>query len=179
MIIDLNEKSQVRGEMNMDWDNYYMSIARQASMRSKCLSRHFGAVIVKNKCVVSMGYNGPARGATHCAERTYGLPPGVSPEKRTQCPRQLASFKSGEGIEYCVAGHAESNAIAQAAMNGICTHGADLYTYSPLPCKECAISIINAGIVRVVYIEKDYDSLARFIFDEAGITLEAIPDMFG
>lgn len=162
----------------MDWKNYYMSIARQASMRSKCLSRSFGAVIVRNKCVVSMGYNGPARGASHCSIRTYGLPPGVTGEPRDMCPRRLGGLKSGEGIEYCVAGHAERNAISQAAMNGISTFGAELYTYSPLPCKECAISIINAGIMKVVHIEGDYDSLARHIFVEAGIQLESIKDLF-
>ena len=162
----------------MDWKNYYMSIAKQASLRSKCLSRHFGAVIVKNKCVVSMGYNGPARGASHCNIRTYGLPPNLNGDKRDICPRKAAGLKSGEGIEFCVAGHAERNAIAQAAMNGISTFGADLYTYSPLPCKECAISIINAGIVKVVHLEGDYDQLARHIFNEAGIILEGVPDIF-
>jgi dCMP deaminase len=162
----------------MEWDHYYMSIAKQASMRSKCLSRKFGAVIVKNKCVVSMGYNGPARGTEHCDVREYGLPPGVSAEKRSVCPRKLGGFKSGEGIEYCVAGHAERNAIAQAAMNGISTFGAELYTYSPLPCKECAISIVNAGIVKVIHIKGDYDSLARIIFNEAGIELDSVEDNF-
>lgn len=161
----------------MDWKNYYMSIAKQASLRSKCLSRQFGAIIVKNKCVVSMGYNGPARGASHCNTRNYGLPPDVSHEKREICPRKLGGLKSGEGIEFCVAGHAERNAIAQAAMNGISTYGAELYTYSPLPCKECAISIINSGIIRVVHIEGDYDNLARHIFNEAGIKLESIKDI--
>ncbi|MDQ7821748.1 MAG: dCMP deaminase family protein [Candidatus Eremiobacteraeota bacterium] len=163
----------------MEWKQYFMSLARQASLRSKCMSRHFGAVIVKNKCVVSMGYNGPARGASHCSERIYGLPKNVSRERRSECPRRLGGFRTGEGIEYCVAGHAERNTIAQAAMNGISTLGADLYTYSPLPCKECAISIINAGIARVFYLDMgDYDSLARILFKEADITIEAIPDIF-
>lgn len=165
-------------EAVMDWNQYFMSLARQASMRSKCLSRRFGAVIVKNKCVVSMGYNGPARRTSHCRERTYGLPPNVGEERRSECPRKLGGFKSGQGIEFCVAGHAERNAIAQAAMNGISTNGADLYTYSPLPCKECAISIINAGIRKVYHVEGDYDQLARHIFDEAGIELESMADTF-
>jgi dCMP deaminase len=162
----------------MEWKSYFMSLAKQASMRSKCLSRKFGAVIVKNKCVVSMGYNGPARGTSHCDVRAYGIPPGVSGEKRSECPRRAGGFKSGEGLEFCVAGHAERNAIAQAAMNGISTFGADLYTFSPLPCKECAISIINAGIIRVVHLEGDYDTMARPIFGEAGIILEALPDIY-
>lgn len=167
-----------RRESIMDWNQYFMSLARQASMRSKCLSRQFGAVIVKNKCVVSMGYNGPARGTSHCSTRTYGLPPGVDAGPRSECPRKLGGFGSGKGIEFCVAGHAERNAIAQAAMNGISTNGSDLYTYSPLSCKECAISIINAGISKVYHIEGDYDQLARHIFEEAGVELEAMADTF-
>lgn len=157
----------------MDWTQYFMSIARQASERSKCLSRKFGAVIVKNKCVVSMGYNGPARGTKHCSERLYGLPAGILPDKNI-CPRRLAGFPSGKGLEFCTAGHAERNAIAQSAMNGISTLGSELYTWSPLPCKECAISIINAGIKKVYYIENDYDELARHIFEDAGIALECV-----
>lgn len=159
----------------MDWDCYLMSLAKQAAGRSKCLSRKFGAVIVKNKCVVSMGYNGPARGATHCDMRTYGLPPGVPPPPRARCPRRMAGFKSGEGLEYCVAGHAERNAIAHAAMNGIITIDSVLYTFSPLPCKECAISIVNAGISKVVHLDRlDYDAIARRIFQEAGVELVAL-----
>lgn len=163
----------------MNWTQYFMSLARQASQRSKCLSRQFGAVIVKNKCVVSMGYNGPARGAAHCSRRSYGLPEGVDRGERDLCPRKLAGFSSGQGIEHCVAGHAERNAIAQAAMNGIATLGADLYTWSPLPCKECAISIVNAGIRKVYYLDwGDYDGLARHIFDDSGIELEAVSGEF-
>jgi dCMP deaminase len=160
----------------MDWDHYFMSLARQAAGRSKCMSRHFGAVIVKNKCVVSMGYNGPPRGTTHCDVRHYGLPEGVDPRKRrNRCPRQIAGFRSGEGIEYCVAGHAERNAIAQAAMNGIDTLGATMYTYSPLSCKECAITIVNAGIGKVIHLAKpDYDKVARHIFREAGVEVTAL-----
>lgn len=160
----------------MDWDCYFMSLARQAAGRSRCLSRHFGAVIVKNKCAVSMGYNGPPRGTSHCDVREYGLPEGVDPKaRRERCPRQLAGFRSGEGIEFCVAGHAERNAIAQAAMNGIDTLGATLYTYSPLSCKECAISIVNAGIRRVVHLDvPDYDKVARHIFREAEVELKPL-----
>ena len=152
-----------------------MTIAKQASLRSKCLSRQFGAVIVKNKCVVSMGYNGPARGAKHCFERDYGLPEGVAPYKKV-CPRKLANFPSGKGLEFCVAGHAERNAIAQAAMNGISTLDSEIYTWSPLPCKDCAISIINAGIKKVYYMDSDYDELARSIFLNSGIQLECVKE---
>ncbi len=149
-----------------------MGIARQASMGSKCLSRQFGAIIVKNKTVVSMAYNGPAKGISHCWERTYGLPEGVDPANRPpECPRRLSGYASGQGLEYCTSGHAERNAIAHAAMNGISTLDTEIYTWSPLPCKECAISIVNAGIKKVTYADYDYDNVARFIFEEAGIEL--------
>ncbi len=158
----------------MDWTEYFMSIARQAAAKSKCMSRNFGAVIVKNRCVVSMGYNGPARGTSHCDIRKYGLPEGIAGDKRSECPRRLANLPSGQGLEYCTAGHAERNAIAQAAMNGISTLGAELYTWSPLPCKECAIMIINSGIKKVYYLSgDDYDNVARKLFIEAGVDLES------
>ncbi len=159
----------------MDWTQYFMAIAKQAAQRSKCMSRRFGAVIVKNKCVVSMGYNGPARGTKHCYERIYGLPPQVDTANRKNiCPRKEGGYESGKGLEFCTAGHAERNAIAQAAMNGISTMGAELYTWSPLPCKECAISIINSGIKKVYFLENDYDDMARHIFMDAGTELECV-----
>lgn len=158
---------------SQSWINYFLKLAREASSRSVCFSRKFGAVIVKNRCVVSMGYNGPARGASHCNQREYGLPPSI-PSGLERCPRKAAGFPSGEGVQYCVAGHAERNAIAQAAMNGISTLGAAIYTWSPMPCKECAISIVNSGIREVYYLDRAYDAVAEQIFREAGIQLYCI-----
>ena len=160
-----------------------MSIAKQVGENSKCMSRKIGAVIVKNKCVVSIGYNGPVRGAIHCDKRNHCLPRGVKKvignEIRDICPRRIAGFKSGEGNQYCLAGHAERNAIVQSAMNGISTLGTSMYCWCPLPCLHCTICIINAGISDVYYFEgPDYDEGSRILFNEVGVNLHLMKDWY-
>ena len=163
----------------MNWDKYFMSIAKQVGQNSKCMSRKIGVVIVKNNCVVSTGYNGPVRGSLHCDKRNYCLPPGVEEvneyEERFLCPRRIAGLKPGQGNEYCLAGHAERNAIVQAAMNGISTMGTKMYCYCPLPCVQCTICIINSGIKDVYYFEGlDYDEGSRILFNETGVNLHCL-----
>ncbi len=129
------------------WDVYFMKIAYAVSSRATCLRRSVGAVIVKDRRILATGYNGAPRGVPHCEE--YGC------DITQKC--QLAA-------------HAEMNAIAQAAMNGVSCDGATLYVMCQ-PCNVCAKMIINSGIKRVVF-EGDYpDDLALKLFGMAGTEL--------
>jgi len=139
------------------WDEYFMNVAIVASSRANCLSRHVGAVIVKDRQIVSTGYNGTPKGIKNCNEGG--------------CPRCWAMAESGTRLDECICVHAEENAIVQAAYNGISIAGATLYT-TYCPCSYCAKSIINAGIKRVVYREAyAMDEVTKHLFAEAGVEL--------
>lgn len=121
------------------WDDYFQTICNAVASKSPCLSRQIGAILVRDSSIVSTGYNGPARGYPHCK--------GYS---KTICPRKLKGYKSGEGLHECPAAHAEGNTVANAARNGVCTIDTTLYMNSMIPCKDCAIILVNAGIREVV-----------------------------
>ena len=137
---------------------YYMAIAHLASLRSTCLSRHVGAVIVKEDNPISFGYNGPAKGVLHCEDRGGCI------------RRQMPDYASGKYLDMCPAAHAEQNAIAFAAKHGISTEGATIYV-NTFPCKDCMNSIINAGINEVVYDSSYNADLSSEIARDAGITI--------
>ena len=140
------------------WDEYFMGVAELAAQRSTCLRRHVGAVIVKDRHIVSTGYNGAPRGLVHCGDREGG------------CLRQQLGVPSGEKHELCRALHAEQNAIIQAAAQGNSIDGASIYV-THHPCIICAKMIINAGI-RKIYIKDSYpDEMAADILREAGIEI--------
>ncbi|MGQ9492902.1 MAG: deoxycytidylate deaminase [Anaerolineae bacterium] len=136
------------------WDEYFMQITRQVAMRSTCLRRQVGAVIVKDKRILSTGYNGAPSGFAHCSE--------------TGCLREQLHIPSGERQEICRGLHAEQNAIIQAALHGVSVAGADIYI-THQPCITCAKMIINAGIRRVVAFDSYPDELARSFLEQAGI----------
>jgi dCMP deaminase len=121
--------------MSNRWDIYYHDICLAVAKKSSCLSRKIGAILVRDKSIVSTGFNSPARGYPHCKDT---------------CPRRLLGFKSGEGLIHCPAAHAEGNCIANAARIGASTIDSILYMNSIIPCKDCAVLLINAGIVEIV-----------------------------
>lgn len=140
------------------WDEYFMELAYMASSRSTCLSRHVGAIIVKDKSIISTGYNGPASGVKHCIDLGGCI------------RRSKKDYKSGAYLDLCPASHAEQNAIALAARNGTSTKDATIYV-TDFPCKDCMNSIINSGIKKIVF-EGDYDaSLSKRIAKEAKIEI--------
>jgi len=134
-----------------------MGIARLVSTRSTCLRRQVGAVIVRDRRILTTGYNGPPRGIAHCDV--------------VGCLREQMGVPSGQRLDICRALHAEQNAIIQAALHGVYTEGAMIYV-THQPCFTCAKMIINAGIVRVVYGEGYPDELARQVLEEARVELE-------
>jgi len=144
-----------------DWDTYFMLQAEIAKLRSNCLTRHIGAVIVKNNRQIATGYN--------------GTPPGIKNCFEGGCPRCMArvkgEIKSGEGLDRCMCTHAEANAIMQCALFGKAgsTRGATLYS-TVAPCIECSKMAITVGIIRIVVIA-DYPEDGSQLLKEANIEL--------
>lgn len=150
----------VTGGQRPSWQSYFMDIASVVATRSTCLRRHVGAVLVKDRQILSTGYNGAPRGLTHCAERG--------------CLRAEMGVASGERHELCRGLHAEQNAIIQAAYHGTRIDGAELYS-THQPCVVCAKMIVNAGITVVWFAGEYPDRLAAEIFDEAAVELRPVP----
>lgn len=143
-----------------DWDEYFMGIARVVALRSNCVKRKVAAVIVKDKRIISTGYNGTPRGVKNCSEGG--------------CPRCNQLTSSGMKLEECLCSHGEENAITQAAYHGVNIKDSTLYsTFSP--CLLCTKMIINSGIREVVY-NRDYplaETPARLL-KEVGVILRKI-----
>ena len=138
------------------WDEYFMQMAQVVAGRSTCLRRQVGAVIVKDKQILSTGYNGSPSGLSHCSQKG--------------CLRQQLNIPSGERTEICRAVHAEQNALVQAAKHGVSINGADIYTTFQ-PCVLCTKLLINAGIKRVFFLYPYPDALALEMATEAELEL--------
>ena len=139
-----------------DWDEYFMDIARVIKSRANCSRRKVAAVIVRDRQIVSTGYNGTPRGIKNCNEGG--------------CARCNSDAPSGQSLSECVCCHAEENAIVQAAYHGISVKGGTLYCTNS-PCLMCTKMIINAGIAEVVYDEEyHFGEQSRALFQEAGVT---------
>lgn len=139
-----------------DNDEYFMEMAQLVAKRSTCLRRHVGAVLVKDKRVLSTGYNGSPKGTLHCEVKG--------------CIREQLNVPSGTRHELCRGVHAEQNAIIQAAYFGVSVDGSTIYT-TTFPCSMCAKILINAGIKEVVYCEGYVDDLSKNLFAETNIVL--------
>ena len=140
--------------MRPNWDEYFMEMAEIVKTRSTCLRRKVGAVIVKNKRLLSTGYNGAPSNTAHCLD--------------IGCLREERNVPSGERHELCRGIHAEQNAIIQAAYHGVSIEGAVLYC-TLQPCVLCAKMIINAGIKKI-YCKGSYpDELSMNLLKEAKI----------
>ncbi|PIN68681.1 cytidine deaminase [Candidatus Woesearchaeota archaeon CG11_big_fil_rev_8_21_14_0_20_43_8] len=148
-----------------DWDHYFMNIAEAVKLRCSCMSAKKGAVIVRDKQIISAGYNGTPKGIRHCTDGGC-----------MRCTsRHMGRIKSGIYSEPCVCAHAEENSIVQAAYNGVSTKGATMYT-TFTPCSNCAKLIINAGIVRVVARIEYPDETGRRLLHDAGIKFNVLKD---
>jgi len=131
------------GTRKPSWDDYFMSLARQARVRSNCMRRQMGAILVRDKSVISSGYNGTPLGVTDCLHGS--------------CPRCASDTPPWEGYESCICVHAETNAILFAARNGISTQGSAIYT-GTRPCVGCLKELIQAGVRKIVFeVDHTYD----------------------
>jgi len=136
--------------MRISKEEYYLGIAKAVALRSPCLRRKYGAIIVKNDAIVSTGYNGPARGSTNCEE--------------AGCIKEILNLPHYSGYDYCPAVHAEENAVINAARTGnsvidgtLYLYGIDIKTNKPvagMSCPRCKRVLINAGIKEVVTIDE-------------------------
>lgn len=140
----------------LTWDEYFMQIAEVVSTRSTCIRRTVGALIVKDKRILSTGYNGAPAGITHCTEET--------------CLRIQMNVPSGERHELCRGLHAEQNAIIQAAYHGVSIKGGTAYA-THQPCSICTKMLINSGIIRLVYMSPYNDPLAAEMLKETDIEI--------
>lgn len=143
--------------MRPEWDSYFMKIAVVVAERSTCLRRQVGALLVKDKRLLTTGYNGAPAGLQHCLERG--------------CLRLQQQVPSGQRHELCRGLHAEQNAIIQAALHGVSIRDAVLYC-THHPCSLCARMLVNAGITRIVLAEDYPDPMAGELFAEAGIPVD-------
>lgn len=139
------------------WDTYFYKICEAVASKSPCRSRQIGALLVRDRSIISTGYNGPARGIPHCG---------------SECPRKLMGLKSGEGLDRCPAQHAEENCINNAARIGAGTVNSTLYLNEIIPCKDCFSSLINAGVIEIVCKKiVYYNELTAFIHAHSTITV--------
>lgn len=143
--------------MRPSWDDYFMRITKVVSLRSTCIKRKVGAIVVKDFRVLSTGYNGAPKGIRHC---------GVA-----GCLRKELKVSSGQRHELCRGLHAEQNAIVQAAWHGVKIEGSTMYcTYQP--CIICVKMMINSGIKRLVYEGEYPDKLAKQMLKESKMLVE-------
>ncbi len=138
------------------WDEYFMNIAREVATRSTCDRKHVGAVLVRDRTILSTGYNGSIRGMPHCDEVGHQMDDG-------HCARTI---------------HAEVNAIVQAARHGIRLEGADIYVTAS-PCWNCFKLLANAGVRRIVYGEFYRDERIFEVAEALGIELRHRPGSGG
>jgi dCMP deaminase len=140
--------------MRPDWDQYFMNIAATVATRSTCDRAAVGAVLVRDKRILTTGFNGSPPGLPHCDEVGHLMVDG-------HCVRTT---------------HAEANAIIQAALHGISSNGASCYV-THFPCLTCTKMLINAGISEIVY-QTTYrpDSNAMGFFEEAGVAVRQVAD---
>jgi dCMP deaminase len=148
----------------MPWDEYFMKIAFLVAERSTCRRHHVGAVIVKEKRLLTTGYNGAPSGVRDCLE--------------LGCLRDERGITSGERHEVCRAIHAEQNAVIQAGLHGISIQGGTLYC-THTPCILCAKILANAKIQRVAACGRYPDEDATALLKEVGIEFHLLerPDL--
>jgi len=173
-------KKETKHNKNLlKWDTYFYNVCKTIAKNSSCLSRNIGAILVKDNSIISTGYNGPPRGVPHCGER-YLIDPvmrekleslKIDPDNDSYhetCPRYVMGYKSGQGLEWCVAGHAERNVLINAARNGIKTRNCKMYMDCNVPCTPCLVEIINAGISEIIVTQLSfYDQSAKYLLENS------------
>lgn len=142
-----------------EFDDWIMEMLEVVRKRSTCVRRQHAAIIIRDKQIISTGYNGAPAGCAHCTEDT--------------CIRIKMNVPSGEHYEICKSSHAENNAIVQCAKYGISTNGATLYI-TGYPCAICIKTIINAGIKKIIVGDghPGDKTMTKQLIEESGIECE-------
>lgn len=141
--------------MRPSWDEFFLNIAKEVSTRATCLRAKHGCVLVKDKTIISSGYNGSPPGIPHCTED--------------------GCFMISGHCERC--NHAEVNAVCQAAINGVSVKGATSYT-TGASCLECIRTLLCAKIERIVYIKgghyafpEEEEKLRKIFIENSGVDI--------
>lgn len=145
----------------MDKVTYYMNICFAVSLRSTCIRRKVGAIIVKDNRILSTGYNGAPSGLENCI---------CNPDV---CYRSKHNIPSGQDLHLCRANHAEVNAIMSALKTGEDLTGAAIYVTTH-PCSNCAKMIIQSGIQEIYFIEGYEDDFSKMLIEEAGLKMTKV-----
>ena len=141
------------------WDNYFLNIAGVVATRSNCLRRQVGAIIVKDKRIISTGFNGTPKGIINCSDGG--------------CERCAdTSIQSNSSLDSCICVHAEANAICQAALYGITAADSTVYI-THMPCLGCAKLIINSGLKSVIFSFSYGDNKSRELLQQAKVKVLA------
>jgi dCMP deaminase len=143
------------------WDTYFMDIAALVAQRATCIRRQVGAVLVRDRRIITTGYNGVPSGIKHCSE--------------VGCLRESLGIPSGERHELCRGLHAEQNAIIQAALYGVSLEGTTLYCTNQ-PCSICSKMLINVKVEKIIIQAGYADELAAEMLSQAGIPLKRLPE---
>lgn len=145
----------------LNWDDYFMNIAVQVSLRSTCIRRKVGALLVKDNTIVSTGYNGAPKGLPNCCDDP------------SRCYRSAHNIPSGEKLDLCYAVHAEVNALMNAIKSGSDLQGATVYV-TTFPCSSCAKALMQAGIKKICYLDNYTNKFTLHMIKEAGIECKAM-----
>lgn len=171
--------------MNNSWDEYFLGICERVASHSKCRSRQIGAILVRDKVIISTGYNGPPRGFVECPDRwrdhndVLADEAGLLSSSVDACPRRILGFKSGERLDLCPAVHAEVNCVASAARVGANVLDTTLYMNDQIPCSRCLGVLIDAGVRNIVVTSlKLYDQLSRAIIHHSELTIRTFSGEF-
>lgn len=150
----MEDNSENAQHKRPSWNEYFMKLALLVSERSTCIRRHVGAILVKDKQILSTGYNGAPSGVKDCL--ILG------------CWRDAENVPSGKDKHICRATHAEQNAIVQAAKHGIPIKGSTMYVTHDM-CTTCARLVINAGIKKVITCSQRKEADFAGILQQAGV----------
>lgn len=164
-------------------DEWFYNMAISVGSYSKCHSRKIGAILVKDKSLISTGYNGPPRGVPTCDQRWFidktfyqkynkHIVGRKAEDIKGVCPRRIIGFPSGQGLDVCPAGHAERNALINAARHGIKTKNTSLYMTCGVPCSACMVEIINSGVKEIICTAVDwYDETTKYLLENSDVKI--------
>ncbi|TNY21402.1 cytidine deaminase-like protein [Rhodotorula diobovata] len=163
--------AHLREALRPSWDTYFMLLASLASLRSNCMKRRVGAVLVRDRRVVSTGYNGTPRGVRNCGE-------GGCARCNSHGDGLGGGGGGGAALDECLCLHAEENALLEAGrerVSGGGTEGAVLYC-NTCPCLRCTVKIVQCGVKEVIYsLSYSMDAASRRVMEEAGVVLRQMP----
>lgn len=140
----------------LGWDEYFMNIAVQVGLRSTCIRRKVGALLVKDNKIISTGYNGSPKGIPNCSDNA------------DRCYRSAHNIPSGEKLDLCYAVHAEINAIMNAIKTGSDLSDSVIYV-TTFPCSSCAKALIQAGVKKICYLDNYTNEFTLKMIEEAGV----------